>query len=62
MLCDNWPVIWTGHEPIGLQEMLKGRSSHNEEFSVMSRSHSHGNEVTVATGDVLLKLVKKLVK
>ncbi len=42
MLCDNWPVIdW--REPIGLQERLKGRSSHNGEISVMSRDSSKGN-------------------
>ncbi len=37
-------------EPIGLQERLKGRSSHNGEISVMSRSHSQGTEVTIVTG------------
>ncbi len=37
-------------EPIGLQERLKGRSSHNGEFSVMSRSRSQGTEVTIVTG------------
>ncbi len=40
-------------EPIGLQERLEGRSSHNGEFSVMSRSRSQGTEVTIVTGDVL---------
>ncbi len=39
-------------EPIGLQERLEGRSSHNGEFSVMSRSRSQGAEVTIVTGDV----------
>ncbi len=39
-------------EPIGLQERLEGRSSHNGEFSVMSRSRSQGTEVTIVTGDV----------
>ncbi len=39
-------------EPIGLQERLEGRSSHNGEFSVMSRSCSQGTEVTIVTGDV----------
>ncbi len=49
MLRDNWPVIdW--REPIGLQERLEGRSSHNGEFSVMSRSRSQGTEVTTVTG------------
>ncbi len=37
-------VDW--REPIGLQERLEGRSSHNGEFSVMSRSRSQGTEVT----------------
>ncbi len=37
-------------EPIGLQERLEGRSSHNGEFSVMSRSRSQGTEVTTVTG------------
>ncbi len=37
---------------IGLQERLEGRSSHNGEFSVMSRSRSQGTEVTIVTGDV----------
>ncbi len=37
-------------EPIGLQERLKGRSSHNGEFSVMSRSRSQGTEVSIVTG------------
>ncbi len=37
-------------EPIGLQERLEGRSSHNGEFSVMSRSRSQGTEVTLVTG------------
>ncbi len=37
-------------EPIGLQERLKGRSSHNGEISVMSRSRSQGTEVTIVTG------------
>ncbi len=41
-------VDW--REPIGLQERLEGRSSHNGEFSVMSRSRSQGTEVTLATG------------
>ncbi len=41
-------VDW--REPIGLQERLKGRSSHNGEFSVMSRSRSQGTEVTLVTG------------
>ncbi len=49
MLRDNWPVIdW--REPIGIQEMLEGRSSHNGEFSMMSRSRSQGTEVTTVTG------------
>ncbi len=39
-------------EPIGLQERLEGRSSHNGEFSVMSRSRSQGTEVMIVTGDV----------
>ncbi len=39
-------------EPIGLQERLEGRSSHNGEFSLMSRSRSQGTEVTIVTGDV----------
>ncbi len=43
-------------EPIGLQERLEGRSSHNGEFSVMSRSRSQGTEVTIVTGDVLQSL------
>ncbi len=38
-------------EPIGLQERLEGRSSHNGEFSMMSRSRSQGTEVTIVTGD-----------
>ncbi len=43
MLRDNWPVIdW--REPIGLQERLEGRSSHNGEISVMSRSRFQGTE------------------
>ncbi len=51
MLRDNWPVIdW--REPIGLQERLEGRSSHNGEFSVMSRSRSQGTEVTTVTGAI----------
>ncbi len=33
-------------EPIGLQERLKGRSSHNGEFYVMSRDSSKGNPVS----------------
>ncbi len=41
-------VDW--REPIGLQERLEGRSSHNREFSVMSRSRSQGTEVTLVTG------------
>ncbi len=41
-------VDW--REPIGLQERLEGRSSHNGEFSVMSRSRSQGTEVTLVTG------------
>ncbi len=42
MLRDNWPVIdW--REPIGLQERLEGRSSHNGEISVMSRDSLKGN-------------------
>ncbi len=49
MLCDNWPVIdW--REPIGLQERLEGRSSHNGVISVMSRSRFQGTEVTIVTG------------
>ncbi len=49
MLRDNWPVIdW--REPIGLQERLEGRSSHNGEISVMSRSRFQGTEVTIVTG------------
>ncbi len=48
MLRDNWPVIdW--REPIGLQERLEGRSSHNGEISVMSRSRFQGTEVTIVT-------------
>ncbi len=43
-------------EPIGLQERLEGRSSHNGEFSVKSRSRSQGTEVTIVTGDVLLSV------
>ncbi len=43
-------VDW--REPIGLQERLKGRSSHNGEISVMSRSRSQGTEVTIVTGSV----------
>ncbi len=39
-------------EPIGLQERLEGRSSHNGEFSVVSCSRSQGTEVTIVTGDV----------
>ncbi len=31
-------------EPIGLQERLEGRSSHNGEFSVMSCESSKGNQ------------------
>ncbi len=45
-------------EPIGLQERLEGRSSHNGEFSVMSRSRSQGTEVTIVTGDDLLAAAK----
>ncbi len=42
MLRDNWPVIdW--REPIGLQERLEGRSSHNGVISVMSRDSLKGN-------------------
>ncbi len=41
-------------EPIGLQERLKGRSSHNGEISVMSRSRSQGTEVTIVTGALSL--------
>ncbi len=49
MLRDNWPVIdW--REPIGLQERLEGRSPHNGEISVMSRSRFQGTEVTIVTG------------
>ncbi len=49
MLRDNWPVIdW--REPIGLQERLEGRSSHNGVISVMSRSRLQGTEVTIVTG------------
>ncbi len=49
MLRDNWPVIdW--REPIGLQERLEGRSSHNGVISVMSRSRFQGTEVTIVTG------------
>ncbi len=33
-------------EPIGLQERLEGRSSHNGEFSVMSRESSRGNSAS----------------
>ncbi len=52
MLRDNWPVIdW--REPIGLQERLEGRSSHNGEISVMSRSRFQGTEVTIVTGAFL---------
>ncbi len=36
-------------EPIGLQKGWKGRSSHNEECPVMSRSRSQGTEVTIVT-------------
>ncbi len=43
MLRDNWPVIdW--REPIGLQERLEGRSSHNGVISVMSRDSLKGNQ------------------
>ncbi len=46
MLRDNWPVIdW--REPIGLQERLEGRSSHNGEISVMSRDSSKGNFASI---------------
>ncbi len=52
MLRDNWPVIdW--REPIGLQERLEGRSSHNGEFSVMSRGCSKGNSLKWAHIHVL---------
>ncbi len=44
-------------EPIGLQERLEGRSSHNGEFSVMSRSRSQGTEVTIVTGDFLWSVI-----
>ncbi len=45
MLRDNWPVIdW--REPIGLQERLEGRSSHNGVISVMSRDSLKGNAQT----------------
>ncbi len=44
MLRDNWPVIdW--REPIGLQERLEGRSSHNGVISVMSRDSLKGNTI-----------------
>ncbi len=44
MLRDNWPVIdW--REPIGLQERLEGRSSHNGVISVMSRDSLKGNRM-----------------
>ncbi len=53
MLRDNWPVIdW--REPIGLQERLEGRSSHNGVISVMSRSRFQGTEVTIVTGAFFL--------
>ncbi len=46
MLRDNWPVIdW--REPIGLQERLEGRSSHNGEISVMSRDSLKGNHTFI---------------
>ncbi len=57
ILRDNWPVIWLAWA-IGLQERLEGRSSHNGEFSVMSRSRSQGTEVTIVTGDVLSSLLR----
>ncbi len=47
MLRDNWPVIdW--REPIGLQERLEGRSSHNGVISVMSRDSLKGNYVAAS--------------
>ncbi len=50
MLRDNWPVIdW--REPIGLQERLEGRSSHNGEISVMSRDSLKGNRGLTAMFD-----------
>ncbi len=56
MLRDNWPVIdW--REPIGLQERLEGRSSHNGVISVMSRSRFQGTEVTIVTGAIRLVCV-----
>ncbi len=55
MLRDNWPVIdW--REPIGLQERLEGRSSHNGVISVMSRSRFQGTEVTIVTGALVVTL------
>ncbi len=49
MLRDNWPVIdW--REPIGLQERLEGRSSHNGVISVMSRDSLKGNASTMHGG------------
>ncbi len=59
MLRDNWPVIdW--REPIGLQERLEGRSSHNGVISVMSRSRFQGTEVTIVTGAFLMVAVGKM--
>ncbi len=60
MLRDNWPVIdW--REPIGLQERLEGRSSHNGVISVMSRSRFQGTEVTIVTGAFSLKKRKLVI-
>ncbi len=51
MLRDNWPVIdW--REPIGLQERLEGRSSHNGVISVMSRDSLKGNSSLLFYGKV----------
>ncbi len=58
MLRDNWPVIdW--REPIGLQERLEGRSSHNGVISVMSRSRFQGTEVTIVTGAFYSRIIKR---
>ncbi len=57
MLRDNWPVIdW--REPIGLQERLEGRSSHNGVISVMSRSRFQGTEVTIVTGAISTQVLQ----
>ncbi len=54
MLRDNWPVIdW--REPIGLQERLEGRSSHNGVISVMSRDSLKGNHSSLRIGNETLR-------